>query len=270
LERSFTAMGFSVTGGGSHPHLGTRNRIIILGEGYIELLAIADPANASPTLRRRIAHGAAWVGFALQSADIVDEVAAARSRGADARGPTPGRLVAPDGATRSWRVVTFVSDDLWAAALPLPFLIQHDSAGERHQRELAGGATWPPHPNGAHWLDGVTIWTNQLSALRQDYERAYSPSVTATGDAITLYRLEPSGEWISLRQSPSATQPATASHDAGDPLMRVTVGVSDLARVHDLASHSGLTWEAGADDVTISLPGAQTAVTFIAATLSPS
>ncbi|HEX8730459.1 MAG TPA: VOC family protein, partial [Ktedonobacterales bacterium] len=47
LERSFTAMGFSVTGGGSHPHLGTRNRIIILGEGYIELLAIADPANAS-------------------------------------------------------------------------------------------------------------------------------------------------------------------------------------------------------------------------------
>jgi hypothetical protein len=62
LEERFTSLGFFVTGGGTHPHLGTRNRIIVLDESYIELLALADPSRASPALQRFIASGGGWVG----------------------------------------------------------------------------------------------------------------------------------------------------------------------------------------------------------------
>jgi hypothetical protein len=144
LEDIFARLGFAIVGGGTHPHLGTRNRIIILGKGYIELLTIAGAAYVSPVLRQRIASGVAWVGYALQSGEIEAEARAMRARGVDARGPTAGRLVAPDGSARSWRVVTIGTDDLWAAALPLPFLIQRRRTRLRLIRRRANGhaARW--------------------------------------------------------------------------------------------------------------------------------
>src|SRR5690349_23244415 len=101
LEAAFTRLGFRVVGGGQHPHLGTRNRIILLGEGYIELLAIADQQVVSPAVRERIMTAPGWIGVALQSSDIGAEADEMRMRGADARGPNPGRLVAPTGNVRS-------------------------------------------------------------------------------------------------------------------------------------------------------------------------
>ena len=71
LEAAFTRLGFYVVGGGQHPHLGTRNRIILLDQGYIELLAIADEQVVSPAVRQRIMTAPGWIGFALQSVDIV-------------------------------------------------------------------------------------------------------------------------------------------------------------------------------------------------------
>src|SRR5579862_5996876 len=172
LEATFVRLGFFVTGGGRHPHLGTQNRIIILDEGYIELLAIADPAIVSPTLTARLAHGEGWVGFAVQSAEIERETAAMLTRGVDARGPHVGRLVALDGQARGWRVTTLATSDLWSAAEPLPFLIQHDTAGERHRAELAGSGGLAPHPNGALRLRDVAIATDDLGALRERFAHA--------------------------------------------------------------------------------------------------
>src|SRR6185312_4107564 len=97
LEAAFMRLGFNVVGGGQHPHLGTRNRIILLDQGYIELLAIADEQVVSPAVRQRVMTAPGWIGFALQSVDIASEAAAMQARGADIRGPNPGRLVAPGG-----------------------------------------------------------------------------------------------------------------------------------------------------------------------------
>lgn len=63
LEATFTRLGFHVVGGGQHPHLGTRNRIILLGEGYIELLGVADEHVVSPAVRERITRAPGWIGF---------------------------------------------------------------------------------------------------------------------------------------------------------------------------------------------------------------
>ena len=252
LEDAFTRLGFSVVGGGTHPHLGTRNRIIIVGEGYIELLAIAEPARVSPTLRQRVAGGVAWVGYALQSDDIEAEAQAMRARGVDVRGPTAGRLVAPDGSARGWRVVTLGGDDLWAAALPLPFLIQHDSAGATHRHELAGADPIGPHPNGALRLLGVTLRPADLATLRSRYERAFGLT-PATSPTSTRYLLAGGQEWIALERAESApAEAATKQDDAAE--MSIRVEAPDLAAVEALARAAGFACAMRADALTIALP----------------
>ncbi len=173
LEAAFTRLGFLVVGGGQHPHLGTRNRIILLDQGYIELLAIADERVVSPVVRQRIMTAPGWIGFALQSADIGAEAAAMHERGADIRGPKPGRLVAPSGSVRSWQTVTIGGDDLFSAAEPIPFLIQHDSSGAQHLQELAGTDTIAPHPNGAQRLHSVVVAVASLPDAQDAFARDY-------------------------------------------------------------------------------------------------
>lgn len=257
LETTFARLGFAVVGGGTHPHLGTRNRLVLLGEGYIELLAIHEPRRVSPALAARIATGAGWVGYALQSEDIAAEAEAMRARGVDTRGPSAGRLVAPDGTTRSWRVVTLNSDDLWGAALPLPFLIQHDSAGERHRQELAGADRLAPHPNGASRLLGVTLATEALDELRRDYEHDYglSPANAESDDGDVVLPLAHGAEWIRLARLSVADTNA-------DPLMTVRVGASDLDAIERLARQAGFTVSPLPDALRVALPTITTAIEF--------
>lgn len=269
LEETFTRLGFSVAGGGIHPHLGTRNRIIILGESYIELLALADAARASTILRERIALGGGWVGYALQSDNIAAEALAMRARGVDVRGPSRGSLVAPNGVTRGWQVATVGSDDLWAAAFPLPFLIQHGSAGQRHQQELAGADRLTPHANGAASIVGVTLQTTDLAALRERYERTYAltPTQDDTGQAATLgaitYPLGHSGEWIQLMQpinAPVQVGLATGS----DVVMSVRVGAPDLATVEQAIWHASLPVARRPDALSVVIPGTSAELQFSA------
>jgi hypothetical protein len=241
LEERFTSLGFFVTGGGTHPHLGTRNRIIVLDESYIELLALADPSRASPALQRFIASGGGWVGYALQSDDIGAETSAMRARGVDARGPTPGQLVASDGAARSWRVTMLGSDDLWEAACPLPFLIQHDTTGQAHHRELAGAGGLAAHPNGASSLDAVRLNSRDAGALAAGYRTAYDfpeqRETRSTTTAYTSWRFTlASGEHIDI-------EPLPRKHDAlaqagRNTRMSVRVHVGDLAAIEALHWHA--------------------------------
>ncbi len=223
LEATFAHLGFAITGGGTHPHLGTRNRIVILGDGYIELLGVSDETRISAALRARLAAGGGWIGFALQSADIAAEADAMRARGVDARGPVAGRLVAPDGSQRSWRVVTINSEDLWQAAFPLPFLIQHDSEGDQHRRELAGSDALVPHANGATRLLGITLRTATTAELRARYEHTFGLHAPTSSAAFPL---DDSGEWIDV--TPPTAPPLTFG---ATDTMSVTVAARDLGSI---------------------------------------
>jgi hypothetical protein len=71
--------GLRAAGGGRHEGLGTHNRIVPLGNGYLELLAIADPEEAqrSPLGRAvaaRLAKGDGLAGWAV-AVDHVEPVA---------------------------------------------------------------------------------------------------------------------------------------------------------------------------------------------------
>src|SRR3954447_8852127 len=69
-------LGLRVVGGGRHEGLGTHNRIVPLGEGYLELLAVADPEEASRSdLGRAVTQRIAEVGDGLLGwAVAVDDV----------------------------------------------------------------------------------------------------------------------------------------------------------------------------------------------------
>jgi Glyoxalase-like domain len=67
--------GLRAAGGGRHEGLGTHNRIVPLGGGYLEILAIADPEEArqSPLgriLAARIAAGDGLMGWAAAVDDV--------------------------------------------------------------------------------------------------------------------------------------------------------------------------------------------------------
>ena len=251
LEAAFTRLGFRAVGGGQHPHLGTRNRILLLGEGYIELLAIADQQVISPAVRERIMTAPGWIGFALQSPDIGAEVNEMRARGADARGPKPGRLVAPAGSVRSWRTVTVGGDDLFNAAEPIPFLIQHDSSGEQHQRELAGAGPAEPHPNGAQRLQSVVIAVSNLADAAREFSQAYglSPFSAPTKDPELFgatFVVLPFGdvdEQILLAQPTDTGIVQDRLASGGEGVCCVVVTVNDIAATRGYLESAGVAFE---------------------------
>jgi hypothetical protein len=75
-----TELGLQARGGGRHEGLGTHNRIVPLGGGYLELLAVADPEEAASSdfgrgLLARLAHGGdGLLGWAV-AVDDVESVA---------------------------------------------------------------------------------------------------------------------------------------------------------------------------------------------------
>lgn len=247
LEATCVQLGFTVVGGGTHPHLGTRNRIIVLGEGYLELLGIAAPDRASPVLQARIQDAeSGWVGCAVQSDDIAAEAEAMRQRGADVRGPHAGRLVAPSGTARAWRNVTLGSDDLWAAAEPLPFLIQHEAIGAEHQAQLAGADTLTPHANGATALAEVALAVRDLDAMVARFAATYGvrPVGAPTKDAllgaeVLRLPLDQGRQHLTLARPSAPGYAAQRLSSAGEGVCAVGLLVANLAQTHAyLQAHS--------------------------------
>jgi hypothetical protein len=234
LEAAFVRLGFHVSGGGIHPWGGTRNRVIVLGDGYLELLGIADRAKVSHALTTRLEEtSAGWVGFALQSATIESEVAAMRERGVDVYGPTAGQLVAPSGAARGWHTATVGGEDRWATAEPVPFLIQHHTRGTVHHMELAGVGGLAPHPNGATRLAEVVVAVRDLDASARLFEHTYGLSASERARQDEGLRAEvvalplDSGEHIVLARPLGVGLAKERIQRAGEGVCRASI-VADL------------------------------------------
>ena len=147
--RILEELGLASVPGGVHPHWGTANRIIPLGDRqYLELIAVIDPAVAATThlgrtLQARTSEGDAWFAMCLASDDI--ESVAARV-GLEV---TAGSRTLPDGQTVSWRGAGI--DDP-ARTADLPFFIAWDVPEALHP-----GETPIEHPCGATGIEWVEI-----------------------------------------------------------------------------------------------------------------
>jgi hypothetical protein len=125
-----TTLGLVPGGGGRHERLGTFNRLVWLGDTYLELIGVFDPDLAAtswlgaPTLGS-LAGGGGLVTWAVASDAIRDDVPALRELGSDIGEPVSGERHRPDGQVVRW---TLATPPRLERDLP-PFLIEHDLTG---------------------------------------------------------------------------------------------------------------------------------------------
>src|SRR5258708_24011732 len=120
-------LGLAVSGGGIHPSGGTANRIIVIGDTYLELITVRAPAEAEQSLLERLAKGEGFLNFVLASNDIEADSRAMTRRGISITAPTPRDLTPPNYHLQSCSPTNIERPDL---AQHYPFIIQHDSRGE--------------------------------------------------------------------------------------------------------------------------------------------
>jgi hypothetical protein len=175
-------LGLQPSGGGIHPTGGTANRIIVIGDTYLELIAVNVPAEAQQSMVDRLAKGEGYLNVVLASDNIEAEGEAMRKRGVSITGPTPGELRSADGRSRGWSRIDVEQPVL---AQRYPFLIQHDSRGEERRHRLAGWQTPPAHPLGVAQVLSATIAVADLHEASQRFSHIYglTPSEPYTGDA---------------------------------------------------------------------------------------
>lgn len=108
--------GYESIEGGRHPGWGTANRIVPLGDAYLELVAVVDAAEArESTFGRWVARSDGPMGWAVRT-DRIEEVAARLGLTV-----VDGSRIGRDGRLLSWRLAGVEQ----AAAEPLlPFFIQ--------------------------------------------------------------------------------------------------------------------------------------------------
>jgi hypothetical protein len=114
--------------GGSHPGRGTANRIVPLGDSYLELIAVVDRAEAqrfptSQRVQRAVESGRAFASWAVRTDDLEATLAELGNAGFQVprSGIVEGHRRQPDGRDLAWRSAELVQD---AEFSTLPFLIE--------------------------------------------------------------------------------------------------------------------------------------------------
>jgi hypothetical protein len=144
--------GLSSVEGGRHPGWGTANRIIPLGETYVELIAVVEPVEAAGSafgswVAAGATHEGRPVGWAVRTDDL-DDVAGRLGLAVDAKSRKDA-----SGRTLRWRVAGIEE----AAADPsLPFFL-----------EWGDGTPFPGRAPVTHPAGAVQIASLQLDGDRQ-------------------------------------------------------------------------------------------------------
>jgi hypothetical protein len=172
-ERLATEHGLQVAGGGRHEGLGTHNRILPLGGGYLEVLAVHDPDEAARSTLGQAIAGAAegLLGWAV----AVDDVAANAERLG-----LPVTTIARQGLTAR---LAGVEEAM--AGSGLPFFIERDPGVADPGSEGAGG--------GIAWLevaadpDRLDAWLGGAALpLRLTDDRPHGPRAVGLGSGAVI------------------------------------------------------------------------------------
>lgn len=188
----FDREGLASVPGGRHEGWGTANRIVPLGESYLELIAVVDVEEAEQSefgraVRRALTEDHPLVGWVIATDDI-DGVA----KRLDLEAETKSRD-ASDGSKLSWRLAGLERAMKTGA---LPFFVQWDVPPEQHP-----GAAEVRHetdPRGFAWVD---VSTDEPEELREWVGDADDVPLRITeGDpALAAAAVETGGGEIVLR-----------------------------------------------------------------------
>lgn len=186
-------VGIVATAGGRHPVLGTANRLIWLGDTYVELVTIVDETLATGSwlggpVVAALANGGGFVTWAVASDDLDGDVASLGALGASYGDPIDGHRIRPDGEVVRWR--TAIPQRLGPSEGP--FLIEHDPAAaewrpaDRALREAQSHPIGGPDvPMAPVRLDVLELPTESIPAAIQRLTRAlglrFRPSLSGGG-----------------------------------------------------------------------------------------
>ena len=254
-------LGLVVSGGGKHPTGGTANRIIVIGDTYIELIAVDTRAEAQQSMLERLDMGEGYLNFVLASNDLQADSTAIRTRDIMTVGPESGSLTTSDGRSRSWLRTDIERPDL---AQHYPFLIQHDSSGDERRFRLAGWQAPPEHPLGATKVLSTTIAVEDLGEASQRFQHIYGlqPSDVFSGEVdswdalLVSFLLHESMQSFELAAPlPTFVDPADATallpepgalaahlQRFGESLCRITLAVDNLAASRRYLDAHGVTF----------------------------
>lgn len=211
-----SALGLGPGGGGRHERLGTFNRLIWLGDTYIELIGVFDPDLAAaswvgaPTLRA-LAAGGGLATWAIATDAIDDDVRALRERGSDLTEPIAGERVRPDGQSVRWRLSAPARLD---PGLP-PFLIEHDQAA----------AEWTPADRMARAAGPARLTTLEIAV--GDVSATIGLYLRTTG-----LRFRPSLAGAGARDADIGAQTVRLgpSRDTGRPPATIHLAIAGVSR----------------------------------------
>jgi hypothetical protein len=181
------AVGRAPTGGGRHDALGTFNRVVWLGDSYLELIGVfdldlaKDSWSGRPTLRALEA-GGGFATWAIATDDLDADLAGLRAAASGLGDARPGERRRPDGAAVRWRLAA--RENL--GPTEPPFLIEHDaSAAEWTPADRAERAAQADLLGGAIGLETLELMVDDPNATSQRLLRAvglrFRPSLAGGG-----------------------------------------------------------------------------------------
>ncbi|HVL90473.1 MAG TPA: VOC family protein [Actinomycetota bacterium] len=166
-HRFWDEFGLASYEGGLHPAYGTANRIVPLGDSYIEIMGISDPtaARMNPLgefVLSQIDDGDRWIAWCLRPGDIEQT---AERIGSVA---VPGHRVRPDGTSVTWLLAGL---EIALSDPPLPFFIAWDDDAHMPGRETL------EHRVLADGIDGIEL-VGDATRLREHAGDDVEASVT--------------------------------------------------------------------------------------------
>jgi hypothetical protein len=183
------ALGLIASGGGRHEQHGTFNRLIGLGESYIELMGVFDATLAagswwgSHILALLAQSSSAYAGVPFATTDLQGDVARLRQQSSPISDPDRGERRGADGEIVRWTTARLPEIDL---DLGLAFLIEHDlSAAEWRTHDVAE-RTAAIHPIGTTArlmrleLPSANV-TRAVQRLHRNLGIAFRPSLAGGG-----------------------------------------------------------------------------------------
>ena len=184
--------GLASVAGGRHPAWGTANRIVPLGDTYLELVAVADPEIAAGTpFGRRVAAAPSGqpIGWAVRT-DSIEAVG--RRLGLPV---VSGSRAAPGGTLLTW---SSVGVDVAMGESGLPFFIQWGA------QTPFPGATRIRHPAGSGRLKRISLTGDpeRLADWLGDHELPIA--VEAGPPRLSEVVLSIAGRDLALQAGPSA------------------------------------------------------------------
>ncbi len=142
-------VGLRSEGGGRHEAFGTFNRLVWLGDSYLELIGLFDRASAerswigAPTVRA-LDRGGGLATWAVATDDLDGDLARLRTDRSGLADARSGQRVRADGQVVRWRLAAPGS----LGPDEAPFLIEHDPAAAEWTPADRAARAHAPHPLG--------------------------------------------------------------------------------------------------------------------------